>query len=69
VRITDDEGKPLPSVYLALSDSEAQEMIDALSALQTAEKGWHAHVSDATYQREVTVYREDDETATFAKPS
>jgi len=69
VRITDHDGKPLTSVYLALSDGEARELIDALSALQSAEKGWHAHVSDASYHREVTVYREDDETAISAKPS
>jgi hypothetical protein len=71
VRITDADSNPLPSVYLALSDSEAAELIDALTdLLQAANKPWHAHVSDATYQREITVYREDDETATdFVKPS
>jgi hypothetical protein len=69
VQITDNEGKPLSSVYLALTDSEARELIAALSSLESAQEGWHAHVSDATYQREVTVYREDDTTASFAKPS
>ena len=67
MRINDDDGKPLTSVYLALSDSEARELITALTTLQTATKGWHEHVSDAEYRCEVTVYREDDETAIFAE--
>ena len=69
MRINDDEGTTLSFVYLGLSDAEAKELIDALSALPAATKGWHVHVSDRTYQREVTIYREDDETAIFAKPS
>jgi hypothetical protein len=69
VRITDNQGKPLSTVYLALTDGEAKELSDALSDLQSAQRGWHAHVSDVTFQREVTVYREDDETASFANPS
>jgi hypothetical protein len=70
VRITDAESTPLPSVYLALSDSEATELIDALTELRAADKSWHVHVGDATYQHEITVYREDDETAAdFVKPS
>ena len=63
MRITDAEGKPLSSVNLALTDDEARELIDALSELESAKAGWHAHVSDASYQCEVTVYRADDETA------
>jgi len=69
VRINDDEGQALPSVYLALTDDEARELIDALSSLLTAKAGWHAHVSDAKYRHEVTVYRDDDATASFGKPS
>jgi hypothetical protein len=69
VRITDAEGKPLASVYLALSDKEARELSDALSELTSAPKGWHAHVSDDAYQREVTVYRDDDTVADIANPS
>lgn len=63
VRITDRDGKPLPHVNLALSDSEARELIDALrDLLTTTERGWHAHVSNDDLQSEVTVYREDDPT-------
>jgi hypothetical protein len=65
VRIADDEDKSLSSVYIALSENEADELIGARRDLRTAGKGWHAHVSDSDYQREVTVYREDDETAMF----
>jgi hypothetical protein len=69
VRLSDTDGQPLTSVYLGLSDSEACELIDALLALRSARKGWHEHVSDESTRREITVYREDDETATFANPS
>ena len=63
MRITDSTGQSLSNVYLALSDGEAKELIGALENLQKAEKGWHEHVSDASYQIEVTVCREDDESA------
>jgi hypothetical protein len=69
VRITDNEGKPVSSVYLGLSAGEAKELVDALSDLQSAQDGWHAHVNDATHEHEITVYREDDETAAFARSS
>jgi hypothetical protein len=65
MRIADGEGKPLSSVYLALSDDEANELIDALRDLLKAQGSWHAHVSNADYQREITVYREDDDSASF----
>ena len=65
MRITDPAGNPIDSVYLALSEDEARELIDALTDLPGADKGWHAHVADATHTREVTVYRDDDKTATF----
>jgi hypothetical protein len=68
VRITDKERKPLSSVYLALTDSEERELIGALSTLRSAQPGWHEHINDETYQHEITVYREDDPTANFAKP-
>src|SRR3712207_7057841 len=51
------------SVYLGLSSREATQLIDALSALRDAREGWHEHVSDETYEREITVYREDDPAA------
>jgi hypothetical protein len=64
MRITDQNGNVLTAVYLALSDSEASELRDALTQLLGAPKrGWHVHVSDSTYQVEVTVYRADDPTA------
>jgi hypothetical protein len=69
VRLSDDRGKPLTSVYLGLSDDEADELIGAVSALKSAHKGWHEHVGDETHRREITVYREDDDTAIFAEPS
>lgn len=69
MRLNDSDGNALTSVYLGLSDNEADELIGALTTLKSARAGWHEHVSDETYQREVTVYREDDETASFAKPS
>jgi hypothetical protein len=49
---------------LALSDDEANELGQALADLKSANAGWHAHISDPSYQREVTLYREDDPTAT-----
>lgn len=69
MRINDSEGKPLSSVYLALTDSEARELIGALTTLLSAQKGWHEHVSDGEYPREVTVYRADDDSSIFVKPS
>jgi len=63
MRISDETGNSLSSVYLALSDAEAAELADALRELRTAHKGWHAHVSDSAYAKEITLYREDDETA------
>jgi hypothetical protein len=63
MRITDAAGETLSNVYLAISDEEARELIGALENLQRAEKGWHEHVSDGSSQAELTVYREDDESA------
>lgn len=65
MRIRTDDGSALSDVYLALSDSEASELRDALTQMLTEKSGWHGHVSDATFQTTVTVYREDDETAVF----
>ncbi len=39
MRITDAEGNPLTSVYLALSDAEARELADALADLASAREG------------------------------
>jgi hypothetical protein len=65
MRITDSEGRPLWTVYLALSDEEARELADALRNLESARPGWHEHISAADHQTEVTVYREDDTTTAF----
>jgi hypothetical protein len=63
MRITDSDGNPLAKVNLALSEAEARELRDALGELLTTrDPGWHTHVSDGDYNREVTVYREDDAT-------
>jgi hypothetical protein len=63
VRVTDSDGKPLDGVNLALSETEARELRDALGdLLTTQEVGWHVHVCNSDYSREVTVYREDDRT-------
>jgi hypothetical protein len=63
MRITDSDGKPLEKVNLALSEVEARELRDALGdLLATREPGWHSHVADGDFSREVTVYREDDRT-------
>jgi hypothetical protein len=66
VRIADADGNPLTKVYLALTRPEAKELRDALDDLETTtESGWHVHVHDAEYEREVTVYRADDQEAVF----
>ena len=65
MRITGVDGKRLEGVHLALSVSEARELTDALKELEAATPGWHAHLSAAGYDGEITVYREDDESASF----
>ena len=65
MRINDSNGQRLSSIHLGLSEAEADELIQALSELRGAPKGWHQHVSDASYSNEVSVYREDDETSAF----
>lgn len=60
MRITDAEKRSYSAIYLALTDAEADELIDALQQLKQADAGWHAHVNDEAYHSEVTVYREDD---------
>jgi hypothetical protein len=62
VRISDADGNKLDYVYLALSDDEASELSDKLVQLQSETGSRHAHVSDADFQMERTIYREDDAT-------
>jgi hypothetical protein len=68
MRIHDDQSNELSYVYLALSDREAEQLIAYLSDLieSKGKKGEHWHLSEEpAYQREITIYREDDETAVF----
>ena len=65
MRINDSNGQKLSAVYLGLSETEADELIQALTELRGAAEGWHQHVSDASYSTEISVYREDDETSAF----
>ena len=65
MRLNDSEGNALNSVYLGLSEKEAHELMAALAKLGSASAGWHEHVSDESYEREITIYREDDSSATF----
>jgi hypothetical protein len=65
MRIADENGNSLSSVYLAHTDQEARELIGDLTTLLSAERGWHAHVTDLENEHEVTVYRADDDTAVF----
>jgi len=75
VRIADEHGQPLNAVYIALTDAEAKQLHDYLEQLmEPAEKGFHAHVMDDRFwsenpaervEREVTIYRADDDTAVF----
>lgn len=60
MRITDGEGRPHSAVY-----REAGELIDTLERLKSAASGWHEHVNDESYTHEITVYREDDPTASM----
>jgi hypothetical protein len=63
MRIADGDGNRLDSILLAPSNEEAAELAQALASLQSADRGWHEHVSDLNGQIEITVYREDDESA------
>jgi hypothetical protein len=46
-------------MYLWLTDSEAAELRDALNDLLAEPgDGWHAHVSSADYQTEISVARD-----------
>jgi hypothetical protein len=75
MRITDSKRNDLDGVYLALTDAEARELRDGLDELlRTRESGWHAHVVDERswspdeserVEREISVYRADDENAVF----
>ena len=56
VRIAGKPGEPLANVYLWLTTDEARELRDALDDLLSAEDpNWHAHVSSADFDREITI--------------
>ena len=56
MRIERKPGEPVSGVYLWLTREEAQELRDAMSDLLNAgDADWHAHISSADYQAEITV--------------
>jgi hypothetical protein len=56
VRIEGEPGEPLANVYLWLTTAEARELRDALDNLLSAEDpNWHAHISSADFDREITI--------------
>ena len=67
MRVHDGDKNELNNVFIALSDREARQLIHDLKALIAAKgKGGHWHIIDEPdYQREITIYREDDQTAVF----
>jgi hypothetical protein len=59
VRIESEPGEALRTVYLWVTDSEAIELRDALNDLLAEPgDGWHAHVSSADFQTEISVARD-----------
>ncbi len=59
MRIESPPGNTLPSAFLWLTAAEAAELRDALTdMLATDQVDWHAHVSAADYQTEVTIARD-----------
>ena len=56
VRIKGKPGEPLADVYLWLTTDEARELRDALDdLLRGGDPNWHAHVSSADFDREITI--------------
>jgi len=65
MRLRGADGQPLSGVFVGLTDDEASELASALATLKDAQPGWHEHVTDASFERTITVFREDDATAAF----
>ena len=65
MRLRGADGQPLSEVFVALTEDEASELASAVETLKDAQPGWHEHVSDASFQRTITILREDDPTAAF----
>jgi hypothetical protein len=56
MRIEGKPGEPLSTAYLWLTRDEAQELRDAINDLLSgSDADWHAHISSADYQAEITV--------------
>lgn len=56
MRILNEESdKPIKSVSIFLTPEEAKELRDALSQLLDRPDNNHIHVSDPTFEREITV--------------
>lgn len=63
MRIYDaDSDRSIKNITLYLTDEEAGEMRGSLEGLLENTKHHHAHISDADFQREITVciYREEN---------
>jgi hypothetical protein len=59
MRIGGSPGNALPAAYLWLTSAEAAELREALSDLLATETtDWHAHISSADYQTELTIARD-----------
>jgi hypothetical protein len=59
MRIESPPQNVLPSAFLWLTAAEASELRDALNdLLATDQADWHAHVSSADYQTELTIARD-----------
>jgi hypothetical protein len=56
MRIEGNPGEQLDRAYFWLTRAEAAELRDALGEmLAGVDASWHAHVSSADYQREITI--------------
>ena len=65
MRITDGQRQAHSTINLGLTEQEALDLIVALGDIVGAEPGWHVHIHGESSAHEITVYREDDETADF----
>jgi hypothetical protein len=52
--LNQDDNRPVKSVLIMLTPSEAKELVDKINQL-TPEKGGHLHVNDESFLREVTI--------------
>ena len=60
MRIESPPGTARPSAFLWITEAEALELRDALSDMLASDQtDWHAHISSADYQTEVTIARHE----------